>query len=76
MKCTKCHYGKLSRTKRVGLLEDNLLPFFGYFPWLCSICKERVFLKNRGERRPVIPDEDSDSTPSAHPQKDGLHQVP
>ena len=75
MKCTKCHYGKLSRTKRVGLLEDNLLPFFGYFPWLCSTCKQRVLLKNRGERRRVSRTEDTEPTPAAPPQKNGLHQV-
>jgi hypothetical protein len=73
MRCTKCQHGKLSRTKRIGLLEDNLLPLFGYFPWICSTCKQRVLLKNRGERRGVTRVEDP--TPSARPQKNGLHQV-
>jgi hypothetical protein len=53
MQCTKCHHGTLSRTKRVGLLEDNLLPLFGYFPWICSTCKQRALLKHRGEVKAV-----------------------
>ena len=75
MNCTRCHHGKLSRTRRVGFLEDNLLPFFGYFPWLCSACKQRILLKDRGERRRVSRTEDPDPTSLAQPKKDGLHQV-
>ncbi|MBB5344612.1 hypothetical protein [Tunturibacter empetritectus] len=75
MQCTKCHYGKLSRTKRVGLLEGSVLPFFGYFPWTCSTCKQRVLLKDRGERRRLVRDDDSGPTRSACPQENDLHQL-
>jgi len=74
MQCIKCQFGKLSRTKRVGLLEGNFLPFFGYFPWICSTCKKRVLLRDRGERRRHVRDE-PDPTRSGHPQKNGLHRV-
>jgi hypothetical protein len=48
--CTKCRYGNLSRTKRVGFLEEYICPYFGYFPWTCYCCKERMMVKSRGER--------------------------
>jgi hypothetical protein len=75
MKCTKCHDGKLSRTHRVGLLEDDFLPFFGYFPWICSTCKQRVLLRDRGERRRLVRDGDLEPMRSVRPQKNDLHQV-
>ncbi|NYF92079.1 hypothetical protein HDF08_004198 [Edaphobacter lichenicola] len=75
MQCTKCHFGKLSRTKRVGLFEGNFLPFFGYFPWICSVCKQRILLRDRGERRRLVRDDDSDLARSGHPQKNDLHQL-
>jgi len=73
MQCTECHHGKLSRTKRVGFLEENLFPFFGYFPWICSECKSHLFLRARGERVRISRNEEFDANSSR--QKDGLHQV-
>jgi hypothetical protein len=73
MQCTKCHQGKLSRTKRVGLLEEDLFPFFGYFPWICSECKSRTLVKARGQRVRIPRNEQFEANPS--PRKDGLHQV-
>jgi hypothetical protein len=75
MKCTKCHFGKLSRARRVGLLEDSFLPFFGYFPWICAACKQRVLLRERGERRRLVRDDDSEPTRSVDPQKNDLQQL-
>jgi hypothetical protein len=73
MQCTKCHHGKLTRTLRVGFFEGNLLPFFGYFPWICSECKSRIRLKTRGEQVRTTRNEMFTANPS--PRKDGLHQV-
>jgi hypothetical protein len=73
MQCTKCHHGKLTRTRRVGFFESNLLPFFGYFPWICSECKSRILLKGRGERVRSHHNETFTTNPS--PRKDGLPQV-
>jgi hypothetical protein len=53
--CTKCKFGELSRTKRVGLMEELIYPHLGYFPWICSECKERVIVKHRGERSVSLP---------------------
>jgi hypothetical protein len=75
MQCTKCRFdGKLSRTKRVGLFEEHLYPFFGYFPWICSMCKRRILVKNRGERRHSQP-EDMPAPPHSQQNRNGLHQV-
>jgi hypothetical protein len=39
------------RRKRESFLEKKLYSRFGYYPWVCQICKQRVLLKARGERR-------------------------
>lgn len=76
MQCTSCHNDtKLSRTKRSGLLEEHIYSFFGYFPWICSGCKERILLKNRGDRRRVPREDESGAVPSANPNRNGLHRV-
>ncbi len=75
MRCTKCQYdGKLSRTKRAGFFEEHIYTLFGYFPWLCSACKRRFLLKDRGERRHTHRDHESGSMPIARQNEDGLHQ--
>ena len=74
MQCTKCHFGKLTRTNRLGLLEERILPLFGYFPWICSECKRRAFFKSRGERIRTREKEYRPTSPSRS-QKDSLHQV-
>ncbi len=73
MQCTKCGHGRLSRTKRVGLLEEDLFPFFGYFPWICSDCKSRILVRARGQRVRISRNEQFDANPSQ--RKNGLHQV-
>jgi hypothetical protein len=76
MQCTKCSYnGKLSRIRRVGFLEKHLYSLFGYFPWICSGCKQRLLLKSRGVRRRSHRDEDSGSIPTPHADEKGLHQI-
>ncbi len=50
MECKKCG-GRLSRIKREGLLESYIYSAVGMYPWKCVLCKVRVMLKNRGERK-------------------------
>jgi hypothetical protein len=76
MQCTKCHSdGKLSRTKRVGLFEEHIYPFFGYFPWICSLCKRRILIKDRGDRKRLPFVVQSTPPPSPGQNRNGLHQV-
>jgi hypothetical protein len=52
MQCPKCsEKDLLRRIERVGLLQQKVYPFFGYYPWECSVCRKCVLVKNRGERR-------------------------
>jgi hypothetical protein len=51
MACKNCGANDMMRRKRESFLEKNIYPLFGYYPWVCHICKERTLLKTRGERR-------------------------
>lgn len=73
--CTICKFdGKLSRTKRAGLLEERIYPYFGYFPWICSLCKRRILLKNRGDRRRISRDPEPGAAPEIQYNEKSLHQ--
>jgi len=37
--------------QRIGFREERLYPLFGYFPWHCSDCRNKFYLKNRYRRR-------------------------
>jgi hypothetical protein len=75
MLCPTCNRGgELARTRRVGLLERHVYPLFGYFPWICALCKVRIFLKCRGERRPEPNNPDSDAIPDIQADKKGPHR--
>jgi len=39
----------LRRERRRGLLEELLLPLFGYYPWECALCRQRFHLRQRKE---------------------------
>lgn len=73
MLCPTCNRGgELARTRRVGLLERHLYPRFGYFPWICALCKVRIFLKTRGS--PILSSgSEDDSAPDIMPNRKGLH---
>lgn len=48
MQCTKCKAeGKLSRLKRISFLEQHVFSLFGYYPWRCSACTQRIYLRAR-----------------------------
>ena len=51
MACKECGAGEIVRRKRQTFLERNVYPYFGYYPWICPTCKQKVLLKVRGERR-------------------------
>jgi len=48
--CPECSGRDVSRSRRKGWMERNFWAFFGHFPWRCSFCKERFFVRDRGEQ--------------------------
>lgn len=48
--CPDCGSRHLRRLPRQGFLQQKVLPFFGYYPWECPICRETKFFKKRGKR--------------------------
>jgi hypothetical protein len=76
MQCTKCKSeGHLSRLKRTGFLQEHILSRAGYYPWRCSFCTQRIFLRARSTVEGFT--RESESNPEAHPapNKDDLHRV-
>lgn len=45
--CQKCGSDKVHRVFRKGYLQEKIYPLFGYFPWRCMKCGERVMLRKR-----------------------------
>jgi DNA-directed RNA polymerase subunit RPC12/RpoP len=72
MQCKQCgQNGRMLRTRRTGFLEKRIYAIFGFYPWICSQCKKRIHLKNRGIRR-----SDRNRTEFGSPairNKNGLH---
>lgn len=48
LRCTLCGGERVRRMDRHGWKEQLLFSFFGYYPWRCSTCRSKIFLKRRG----------------------------
>ena len=51
LQCPRCPKGEgtyIRRLPRYGILEMTVLSWLGYFPWVCSACRRRVWIKSRG----------------------------
>jgi hypothetical protein len=40
----------MRRLPRAGFLQQYILPFFGYYPWECPICRKPRLIRYRGSR--------------------------
>jgi predicted RNA-binding Zn-ribbon protein involved in translation (DUF1610 family) len=49
--CEKCGSDKVRRVYRKGFLQETIYPIFGYYPWKCMRCGEKVFLRKRNRLR-------------------------
>lgn len=49
--CPDCGSRHLRRLPRQGFLQTKILPFFGYYPWECAMCRETKFFRIRGKRK-------------------------
>jgi hypothetical protein len=48
--CAHCQGKECRRLNREGFLERRILPLLGYFPWECSLCRKKFFLRADGHR--------------------------
>jgi hypothetical protein len=46
--CDRCSGKFFRRLNRKGLLERKVLPFLGFFPWECALCRRKVVLRTDG----------------------------
>jgi hypothetical protein len=49
--CPKCKRSDLQRIARKGFWQNKVLPYFGYYPWECPVCRTVFSLKKRNIRR-------------------------
>jgi hypothetical protein len=52
MNCRKCNQPLLRRRKRRGFFQNVIFPFFGFYPWKCSLCESLGMYHARGEHQP------------------------
>jgi hypothetical protein len=50
--CPEC--GRhLHRVERKGFFEIKILPLFGYYPWVCGVCRSHIYVRMRYRARLV-----------------------
>jgi hypothetical protein len=37
----------------MGFLQTTLLPYFGYFPWECVMCRRKTYFRDSGHK-PIV----------------------
>ena len=47
-KCMFCGATALRRVNRTNYMQRVILPWFGYFPWECVMCRKRLFFRDDG----------------------------
>lgn len=50
LKCASCG-NDLRRLSRNGFLERKVYSYFGYYPWECPICRQRIFVKKKNKHK-------------------------
>jgi hypothetical protein len=60
MRCPKCRFEGMTRTKRRGIFEKRILPLFGCFPWRCPACDKQTWLRLRSSPATASPQESAD----------------
>ena len=48
--CANCQGKECRRLNRQGFLERRILPLVGFFPWECSLCRKKIFLRTNGRQ--------------------------
>jgi hypothetical protein len=52
--CPKCSFSQPRRLPRTTLLERRVMPWLGFYPWECPLCRIHFFRKNRKDREERI----------------------
>jgi hypothetical protein len=48
--CPKCNFSQPRRLPRTTWFERRLMPWFGFYPWECPLCRIHFYRKNRIDR--------------------------
>ena len=48
--CFHCKSPVMRRLNRVGFFQRVFLPWFGFYPWECVMCRRRSFYHDAGHR--------------------------
>jgi hypothetical protein len=48
--CPRCKNTTFRRINRIGFLQRVVLPWLGFFPWECVMCRRRTFFHDAGHR--------------------------
>ncbi len=46
--CDRCSGNFFRRLNRKGFMERKVLPYLGFFPWECALCRRKVVLRTDG----------------------------
>lgn len=49
-RCSLCGTDRVRRMERVGLREKWIYSLFGFYPWRCSMCGGKIYLRARYRR--------------------------
>ncbi len=52
--CQKCGSDRVYRVEREGFMQEKIYPLFGYYPWRCMKCRDRVMLRKRNRARKKV----------------------
>ena len=55
LRCPSCRSMQLARVARHGFLRRNVLPFFGFYPWECCLCRRKFLLRKRAASHGTAP---------------------
>jgi uncharacterized C2H2 Zn-finger protein len=55
LSCPQCGLENPHRMERRGFLEKRIYSIFGYFPWRCSRCESRFYLRKRYQKHRQSP---------------------
>ena len=49
-KCAQCGSTAFRRINRVRFMERVLLPWLGFYPWECAVCRRKTYRRTNGHR--------------------------
>lgn len=49
--CPYCHRAPMRRVGRMGFFQSVVMPWFGYYPWECPLCRKVKLFADRGVKR-------------------------